>query len=373
MAEEEQPIVRFTVPNRSFEGHRNTVTAIAVFADECRMATSSTDKTIRIWDLEDGVVLKEMQGHGTCVRALAVSRDGQLIASGDEDGKLVVWHGDVTGEYFTQINQAHFNWISSLDFSRDGAVLASGSLDKTTKLWNTETWRVPMDGNPISNHNQVHCVRFSPSGEFVAIATTNHIEIWNTRLDRPNTSLLNFRTRKCIAKIDVWHNYSLAWTPDGTCLLSGHQTYLREWDTSTWQQIGDPWTGHTSESESSESNQSIYALAVNSTGTSSLLVYGNHVRLWQRSDRQTIAIFEHSNRVNCVAFSANGKHIFSGGRDYKISQWAVPEVGSHSFQCCRLSSRPRIQHRQTKTSMPIARSLCREMVTGTTRFMTHLR
>jgi WD40 repeat protein len=51
--------------------------------------------------------------------------------------------------------------------------------------------------------------------------------------------------------------------------------------------------------------------------------------------------------VKCIVFSTDGKHIFSGGDDNKISQWAVPEdallqntpeVRSRSFQCCRLIS-----------------------------------
>jgi WD40 repeat protein len=277
--------------------------------------------------LKDGVVLKKMEGNGNSVGAVAVSRDGQLIASGDDDGKLIVWHGG-TGECLTQAIEAHSNYIYSLEFSPDGAVLATGSNDKTTKLWNTKTWQV--DGN-LSCCHEVNCVRYSPSGELLAIANDDHIEIWNPC------------TRELIAKLDVTYNYSLAWTPDGTCLLSGHYTSNREWNTSTWQQIGNPWIGHTS---------FINTLAINSTGT---LVASasedNHVRLWRWSDKKTIAIFTHLGPVYCVAFSTDGKHIFSGGHDEKISQWAVPEdallqdapeVGSHSFQCCCLSSRQRI-------------------------------
>jgi hypothetical protein len=278
--------------------------------------------------LKEGVALKEMDGHdGDWVLAVAVSRDGQLIASGDDHGKLIVWHGD-TGEPITQAIQAHSNWIFSLDFSPDGAVLATGSWDKTTKLWNTKTWQV--DGNPISCGSQVNCVRYSPSGE-LAIATDNHIEIWNPR------------TSESITKLKVTNNKSLAWTPDGTRLLSGHYTSnrIREWDTSTWQQIGDSWSGHTSY---------IAALAVNSTGTLVASASGDkHVRLWRYSDKKTIAIFEHSAVLSCVAFSMDDKHIFSGGRDNKVSQWAVPEdaldtpeVSSYSFQCYCLSFHPKV-------------------------------
>jgi WD40 repeat protein len=99
MSETAQPIISITTPNQS--GHVDAVGAVAVVPDGLRMATSSDDKTIRLWNLKDGVVLKRMKGHGDRVR-VAVSRDGQLIASGDNDRKLVVWNGD-TGKYLTQV------------------------------------------------------------------------------------------------------------------------------------------------------------------------------------------------------------------------------------------------------------------------------
>jgi WD40 repeat protein len=217
-------IISITTPNRSFEGHVSTVNTVAVFPDGRRMMTGSSDRTLRLWDLKDGAVLKKMRGHDYWIRAVAVSRDGQLIASSDDDGKLIIWHGD-TGESLTQAIKTHSNLIYSLDFSPDGAVLATGSLDKTTtrKLWNTKTCQ--MHGNPINCGCKVYCVWYSPSGE-LAIGTDKCIELWNPR------------TRECIAKWAVMTTYSLVWTLDGTRLLSGHYTYILEWDTSTWEEIG---------------------------------------------------------------------------------------------------------------------------------------
>jgi WD40 repeat protein len=273
------------------------------------MVTGSDDKTLHLCDLKDNVILKKMDGHDNWLQAVGVSGDGRLIASGDFKGKLFVWHGD-TGESLTSTINAHQKTIYSLEFSPDGAVLATGSWDKTAKLWSTKTWQE--QGSPIKCSTGVFCVRFSPSGELLAIATDNGIEIWN------------LCTRERIAKFKAAtnkaHNYSLAWTPDGTRLLSAGSTSdptIREWDTSIWQQVGDPWSGHTN---------AVFALAMNSTGTLvASASHDHHLRLWRLSDRRTIAIFEHTESVFCVTFSANGKHIFSGGADMMTSEWALPD------------------------------------------------
>jgi WD40 repeat protein len=86
-------LIPSTTPLRTFGGHERTVNAVAVFPDRRRMVTGSDDRTLRLWDLETGVVLKKMEGHSNRVRALAVSRDGQIIASGDDGGEIITWHG----------------------------------------------------------------------------------------------------------------------------------------------------------------------------------------------------------------------------------------------------------------------------------------
>ncbi|KAG2353051.1 WD40-repeat-containing domain protein [Suillus spraguei] len=301
-------LIPITTPLREFKGHESYVKAVSVFPDQRRMVTASADKTLRLWDLKTGDVLKKMEGHSDWVRGLAVSRDGQLIASGDDKGVIIIWHGE-TGESLTQPIKVHSHYITSLNFPSDGTVLASGSFDKTTKLWNTKTWQEQAD--PIGCVTRVHCVRYSPSGELLAIATDCNIQIYNSGTREPVASFKGHSPASL--------NFSLTWTPDGTRLLTGgykSDPTIREWDTSTWQQVGDPWQGH---------SKYINAITFNPAGT---LVASasedNHVRLWQFSDRRTIATFEHSSEAMCVTFSVGGKRILSGGEDRMISEWAVP-------------------------------------------------
>jgi len=298
------------------------------------MVTSSDDKTLCLWDLKDGVVLKEMEGHGCWVKAVAVSKDGKLIASGDGEGKLMTWDGD-TGESLTEAIKAHSAAISSLDFSPHNAMLATASWDNKVKLWGTDALQI-VRGAPSVTINvgvPIHCVRYSPSDKAIlAIATNAHIQIWN-----PNGL-------KCIAKLTA-NCRSFAWTPDGRRLLAGPYylgTTIREWDTTTWTQVGGPWGSHSS------------VLAVNSTGT--LLASAsldNSVRLWRISDRRIIAVFRHSKPVTYITFCPDGKYILCGCWSTDVTEWGIPEnafledisnadtssVGFSSFQShCHLIS-----------------------------------
>ncbi|KAG2339399.1 WD40 repeat-like protein [Suillus weaverae] len=303
-------------PTQTFEGHEDDVTAVAVFPGRQQMVTASDDYTLRLWDLKTGVVLKKMEGHSNWVRGLAVSRDGQIIASGDWSGEIIAWHGE-TGESLTQPIKAHSERIFSLDFSPDGTVLATGSWDDTVKFWCTKTWQ--MHREPIECAH-VRCVRYSPSGEHLAVATNTNIQIFNPG------------TRERVASFEAHtggaYNLSLAWTPDGTRLLSAGDNddpTIREWDPLTWKQVGHPWEGHTS---------IIYAIAIHPAG---ILVasasHDNHVRLWRLSDRRTIAIFQQSYTPTCVTFSVDGKHILSGGPDNKISEWAIMAITTARDAC----------------------------------------
>src|SRR5262249_40183025 len=69
------------------------------------------------------------------IRAVAVSPDGELLATAGNDPVVRIWKA--SNGQLAHALKGHGDWVSSLAFSPDGTMLASASKDKTIRLWGT--------------------------------------------------------------------------------------------------------------------------------------------------------------------------------------------------------------------------------------------
>jgi WD40 repeat protein len=61
--------------------------------DYRKIISCSRDKTIQIWNVEDGSLLSTLKGHSDAVRSLFWSHDDSNIFSGSRDGTIRIWEG----------------------------------------------------------------------------------------------------------------------------------------------------------------------------------------------------------------------------------------------------------------------------------------
>ena len=112
---------------------------VAFSPDGGRLATGGDSKSIQIWDVATGQLLRTLSGHKKDVCAVAFSPNGRWLASASRDNSVKLWNL-LSGQEARTLT-GHHDAVTSLAFSPDGRWLASGSWDKTIKIWDMETGR----------------------------------------------------------------------------------------------------------------------------------------------------------------------------------------------------------------------------------------
>jgi WD40 repeat protein len=64
---------------------------VAFSPDGRLLASGSDDKTIKLWEVASGSLVRTLSGHTNDVRSVAFSPDGRLLASGSDDKTIKLW------------------------------------------------------------------------------------------------------------------------------------------------------------------------------------------------------------------------------------------------------------------------------------------
>lgn len=71
----------------TLDGHSDVINAIAFSPDGQILASSSQDRTLKLWNLRTGKLLHSLEGQG----AIAFSRDGKTLVSVGKDNSIQIW------------------------------------------------------------------------------------------------------------------------------------------------------------------------------------------------------------------------------------------------------------------------------------------
>jgi len=171
-------------------GHYEEIKSLAFSPNGKYLASGADDGKIIIWDLKTGKIFRELKGHTRSrgVLSLLFTKDGsKLISGGDgHDKQLIVWDWK-TGKIIWKKEKANSNDIGAIALSHNEKLLATGTYHQL-RMWDFETgelvYELKYDRNlpedQIINHNVESIIFSADDSQFAFAAYGKGVMIRNT-------------------------------------------------------------------------------------------------------------------------------------------------------------------------------------------------
>lgn len=75
----------------TLDGNAGAVTSVAVSLNGDMLATGNVNGVIELWNIKTGKLIRRLQGHSSSVLAVAISSDSKTLISGSQDGTIKFW------------------------------------------------------------------------------------------------------------------------------------------------------------------------------------------------------------------------------------------------------------------------------------------
>ncbi|MDZ7959642.1 MAG: serine/threonine-protein kinase [Aulosira sp. DedQUE10] len=306
-----KPIVAHTVAYEklalasSLTAHTDWIDSLAISADGETLASGSADKSIKIWNLKIGALKTTLSLHSDVVNSVAISRDGKTVVSGSKDGTIKIWNLP-TGTLKATLKRSEER-VNSVVISPDGQTLVSAGGEKKIKIWNLQTGELK---NTLTGHKKsVMALAISADGQtLVSGSADSTIKIWNLQTGELKNTLTGHK--------DVI--FAVAITPDGKTLASGsYDRTIKIWNLLTGA-LKNTLTEH---------RYAVSSVAISPDGqTLASGSWDNTIKIWNlQTGVLRTTLTGHSDLVYTVAISPDGQTLVSGSKDKTIKIWRIPE------------------------------------------------
>jgi WD40 repeat protein len=257
------------------------------------------------------------------VRAVAVSPDGKIVASGR--GNQIHLYKP-TGEFLKTIVDpnlktpdgkpaaaAHISLVESLAFSADGKTLASGSFQEV-KLWDADSGAIKQTVTGFAD--RVVALHFSPDGKYLATGGGAATEDGEVKIfDVSGKPVVDFKTSHSDTVLGV------CFSPDSTKLATcGADKFVKVWEVPSGKLLKS-FEGHTH-----------HVLDVGWKSDGKFLASGgadNNVKVWDyEKGEQVRTINAHQKQITRLVFVGKTNNFLTSSGDASVKLWNVDSGGN---------------------------------------------
>jgi WD40 repeat protein len=122
----------------------HAVRVVVVTRDGRRALSNTAGHTLRLWNLKNGKLIRNLDYAGPIPTAIAMSQDGRRAISSSRDHTLKVWNLKTRKMVYKL--EGHRSYVTAVAITPDGNGAVSVSADSTLRLWDLDTGRLLREG-----------------------------------------------------------------------------------------------------------------------------------------------------------------------------------------------------------------------------------